>query len=201
VGLFKKHHSPDGDRWVLLGLGNPGRDYEATRHNAGAMVVEIVAERAGGKFKSHKSGCLIAEGNLAGERVVVARPTSFMNESGRPTRKLLDWYKSPVAKLIVVHDEIDIPFGEIRLKDGGGTAGHNGLKSLVQHLGTNQFVRVRFGVSRPRGREATVGHVLDRFSGSERKDLPDLLERAADAAERIVEVGTERAMNEFNTRA
>jgi PTH1 family peptidyl-tRNA hydrolase len=164
------------------------------------MAAEVLAERAGARFKSHKSGCLIAEGNLAGERVVVARPTSFMNESGRPTRKLLDWYKTPMSKLIVLHDEIDIPFGEIRIKEGGGTAGHNGLRSLVSHLGTNDFVRVRFGVSRPRGRDATVGHVLDRFSGSERKDLPGLIERAADAAERVIEVGAERAMNEINTR-
>lgn len=201
MGIFRRDPSPEGERWVLLGLGNPGREYEATRHNAGAIVAGILADRAGGRFKSHKSGCLIAQGSLAGERVVVARPTSFMNDSGRPTRKLLDWYKTPVSRLIVIHDEIDIPFGEIRLKDGGGTAGHNGLRSLVSHLGTNEFVRVRFGVSRPRGRDATVGHVLDRFSGSERKELPDLLESAADAAERIVEVGTERAMNEFNTRA
>lgn len=200
MGIFKRHAPDAADRWIVVGLGNPGEKYEDTRHNAGAMVVHKLAERVGGKLKSHRSGCLVAEGSLAGSRVVIARPTSFMNESGRPVRKLMDFYKAPLERLVVVHDEIDIPFGEIRLKAGGGTAGHNGLRSLVSHLGSNEFLRVRVGVSRPRGRDATVGHVLDRFSGAERKELPDLLERAADAVERIIEVGAERAMNEFNTR-
>ncbi|MEA2497635.1 MAG: peptidyl-tRNA hydrolase, family [Actinomycetota bacterium] len=200
MGIFKRHAPDAVDRWIVVGLGNPGEKYEDTRHNAGAMVVHKLAERVGGKLKSHRSGCLVAEGSLAGSRVVIARPTSFMNESGRPVRKLMDFYKAPLERLVVVHDEIDIPFGEIRLKAGGGTAGHNGLRSLVSHLGSNEFLRVRVGVSRPRGRDATVGHVLDRFSGAERKELPDLLERAADAVERIIEVGAERAMNEFNTR-
>ncbi|MCA1702503.1 MAG: aminoacyl-tRNA hydrolase [Actinobacteria bacterium] len=201
MGIFKKSHAEPDDRWIVLGLGNPGAKYEETRHNAGAMVAEVLAGRVGSKFKSHRSGCLVAEGSLSGERVVVARPTTYMNESGRPTRKLLDFYKAPSSKLIVLQDEIDIPFGEIRIKEGGGAAGHNGLRSIVSHLGTNEFLRVRFGISRPRGREATVGHVLDRFTGSERKLLPDLLQQAADAAERIMEVGAERAMNDFNTRS
>jgi PTH1 family peptidyl-tRNA hydrolase len=201
VSIFKRSAPDAGERWILVGLGNPGDRYEGTRHNAGAMVVDVLAQRVGSRLKSHRSGCLVAEGQLSGDRVVVARPTSFMNESGRPVRKLMDFYKAPLDKLVVIHDEIDIPFGEIRLKAGGGTAGHNGLKSIVSHVGSNDFLRVRFGVSRPRGRDATVGHVLDRFSGSERKELPDLLETAADAAERIVEVGAERAMNEYNTRA
>jgi PTH1 family peptidyl-tRNA hydrolase len=201
VSIFKRSAPDAGERWILVGLGNPGDRYEGTRHNAGAMVLEVLAQRIGSRFKSHRSGCLVAEGQLSGDRVVVARPTSYMNESGRPVRKLMDFYKAPLDKLVVIHDEIDIPFGEVRLKAGGGTAGHNGLKSIVSHVGSNDFLRVRFGVSRPRGRDATVGHVLDRFSRSERKELPDLLETAADAAERIVEVGAERAMNEFNTRA
>ncbi|MEA2460135.1 MAG: peptidyl-tRNA hydrolase, family [Actinomycetota bacterium] len=200
MGIFKKSHAEPEDRWIVLGLGNPGEKYEGTRHNAGAMIAEVLAGRVGSKLKSHKSGCLVAEGSLGGQRVVIARPTTYMNESGRPTRKLLDFYKTPPSRLIVLQDEIDIPFGEIRIKEGGGTAGHNGLRSIVSHLGTNDFLRVRFGVSRPRGREATVGHVLDRFTGSERKELPDLLETAADGVERIVEVGAERAMNEINTR-
>lgn len=201
MSIFKRSAPDAGERWILVGLGNPGDRYEGTRHNAGAMVLEVLAQRIGSRFKSHRSGCLVAEGQLSGDRVVVARPTSYMNESGRPVRKLMDFYKAPLDKLVVIHDEIDIPFGEVRLKAGGGTAGHNGLKSIVSHVGSNDFLRVRFGVSRPRGRDATVGHVLDRFSRSERKELPDLLETAADAAERIVEVGAERAMNEFNTRA
>lgn len=185
---------------MILGLGNPGERYENTRHNAGAMVVALLADRASSRLKSHRSGCLVAEGRLEGEPVVLARPTSYMNESGRPVRRLLDWYGAAPERLVVVHDEIDLPYGVVKIKSGGGTAGHNGLRSLVQHLGTNGFLRVRFGVSRPRGREATVGHVLDAFSGGERKELPDLLGRAADAVELVLTAGPERAMNEVNTK-
>lgn len=188
------------DRWIVLGLGNPGDRYAETRHNAGAMVIEELAGRLGAKLKSHRSGCLVAEGALGGGKLVVARPTSYMNESGRPASQLAKFYKVPAERLIVVHDELDIPFGEIRLKEGGGTAGHNGLKSVASHLHTKDFPRVRFGIGRPRGGDA-VDYVLQRFSGSERKDLPDLLARAGDAVERIMESGTERAMNEFNTRS
>jgi PTH1 family peptidyl-tRNA hydrolase len=199
--LFRRAHEDDAPgRTIVVGLGNPGAEYAATRHNAGARVVELLAERAGGSWKRHKSGCLVAEGTLAGRRVALARPTSYMNESGGPVGRLLRWYKVAPADLVVVHDEIDIPFGELRVKVGGGTAGHNGLGSLVSHLGTKDFVRVRVGVGRPRGRAGTVNHVLDGFSGAERKELPDLLERAGDAVERILEAGPERAMNEVNTR-
>ena len=199
--LFRRaHHSDAPDRTIVAGLGNPGAEYATTRHNAGARVVEFLAERASGSWKRHKSGCLVSEISFGGERVVLARPTSYMNESGRPLGGLLRWYKTAPADLIVVHDEIDIPFGEVRIKVGGGTAGHNGLGSLVSHLGTKDFIRVRVGVGRPRSREGAAGHVLDGFSGAERKELPDLLGRAADAVERIVEVGAERAMNEVNTR-
>lgn len=197
--LFRRARDDAPDRTVVVGLGNPGAEYAGTRHNAGARVVELLAERVSGTWKRHKTGCLVAEAQLAGERVVLARPTSYMNESGRPVGSLLRWYKTSPTELIVVHDEIDIPFGEVRIKVGGGTAGHNGLGSLIAHLGTKDFIRVRVGVGRPRGRGA-AGHVLDGFSGAERKELPDLLERAADAVERILEAGTERAMNEVNTR-
>ena len=197
MSLFRK--SPSDERWLVIGLGNPGERYAATRHNAGAMVIDEVTQRLGTKLKSHRSGCLVAEGLLCGEKLVAARPTSYMNESGRPVRQLAAFYKTPPGKVIVVHDELDIPFGDIRVKEGGGTAGHNGLKSVASHLGTKDFPRIRFGIGRPRGGDA-VDYVLQRFSGSERKDLPDLLTRAVDVVERILEHGTERAMNEFNTR-
>ena len=196
MGIFSK--SGDG-RWVVVGLGNPGEKYAGTRHNAGALVIDVLAARISSKLKSHKSGCATAEGHLAGESAVLARPMSYMNESGRPVRSLMSFYKSPLERLIVVHDELDIPFGEVRVKEGGGTAGHNGLKSLASHMGSKDFVRVRFGIGRPRGGDA-ADYVLQRFSGSERRDLDDLLGHAADAVERIIEVGTEKAMNEFNTR-
>ena len=187
-------------RYVVVGLGNPGQRYAETRHNAGALALDVLLERAGGRLKSHKSGCLVAEVTLRGDRVVLARPTSYMNESGRPVGGLLRWYKQPPANLIVVHDEIDIPFGDVRVKSGGGTAGHNGLGSIVRHLGTKDFVRVRVGVGRPPGAREAAGHVLAGFSAGERKELPFVLIAAADAAEAVVADGVERAMNEFNTR-
>ncbi|HEX2050580.1 MAG TPA: aminoacyl-tRNA hydrolase [Actinomycetota bacterium] len=193
--------SASGDRWIVVGLGNPGERYADTRHNAGARVVDVLLERAGASLKRHKSGCLVAEVALAGERAVLARPVSYMNDSGGPVRALASWYKAPSERVVVVHDEIDLPFGAVRVKAGGGTAGHRGLDSIVAHLGTKDFVRVRVGVGRPRGARDAVDHVLAGFSSSERKELPDLLERSADAVERILEAGAERAMNEFNTRA
>ena len=199
--LFRRApHEDAPDRSIVVGLGNPGDEYASTRHNAGARVVEVLLDRAGASFKRHKSGCLVAETTLAGRRVALARPISYMNESGGPVGRLARWYKVPASDLVVVHDEIDIPFGEVRVKVGGGTAGHNGLGSLVSHLGTKDFIRVRVGVGRPRGRSGAVDHVLNGFSSAERKVLPDLLDRAADAVERMLEVGVERAMNEVNTR-
>ena len=185
-------------RRIVVGLGNPGPEYADTRHNVGAMVVATLLERTGARLKSHKSGCATAEVTLAGERVVLARPTSFMNESGRPVRALASWYKSGVERIVVVHDELDIPFGTVKVKQGGGTAGHNGLGSIVSHLGSPDFARVRVGIGRPRSDSGATDHVLQRFSAGERKELPGLLEAAADAVERIIEVGAERTMNEVN---
>lgn len=188
----------DDGRWIVAALGNPGERYAGNRHNIGIMVLEKLLDRSGMKLKGHKSGCLVADATVAGERVVLARPTTYMNESGRPIGALVRFYGTPPEKLIVVHDEIDIPFAEIRIKEGGGLAGHNGLRSIADHLGTKDFIRVRVGVGRPPGRTEAAGHVLANFSSSERKELPNVLEAAADAVERIIEVGPERAMNETN---
>ncbi|MDQ3751588.1 MAG: aminoacyl-tRNA hydrolase [Actinomycetota bacterium] len=191
----------DGDeRWIVVGLGNPGERYAGNRHNAGAMALEVLLRRAGASLKKHRSGALVGEGSLGGQRVVMARPTTHMNDSGRPVQALLRWYKSPNERLIVIHDELDIPFGGVRVKQGGGTAGHNGLRSLVSHLSGPDFDRVRIGISRPRAGGDPVGYVLGDFSAAERKELPDLLERAADATERIIEAGPEAAMNTYNPR-
>ena len=186
---------------MIFGLGNPGPRYENTRHNIGVRVVEALVERMGGTLKSHKAGALVAEGNLAGQKAILGRSTGYMNDSGLPAGKLLRFYKVPADHLIVVHDEIDIPFGEIRIKLGGGTAGHNGLKSISDHLGTKSFVRVRFGASRPRQQRGAADHVLAEFNPTERKELPQLIEEAADAVELILDKGADRAMNEVNTRA
>ena len=201
MGLFGRGRpNSDDSRWIVAGLGNPGSRYERTRHNAGVVVIEELLRRNQATFKRHKSGCLVAEAGFGDNRLVLARPTSYMNESGRPLRELVRWYKSSADHLVVVHDELDIPFGEVRIKVGGGTAGHNGLNSLASHLGTKDFPRVRVGVSRPRGRQDAADYVLSEFSSAERKELPDIVSVAADAAERICEVGIERAMNEVNTR-
>ena len=201
MSLFRRSPRPEVDRYIVVGLGNPGDKYARTRHNIGVMTVEKLLERTGTSFKSHKSGCLIAETQLGDERVVLARPTTYMNDSGRPVRELSRWYKAPPEHLIVVHDELDLPFSEIRVKSGGGTAGHNGLGSIVSHLGTKDFLRVRVGIGRPPGRKEAVGHVLNEFSAGERKELPDVIERAADAVEEVLNAGVERAMNVYNTRA
>lgn len=161
-------------------------------------MVEELAGRAGSALKRHKSGSLIAEVILSGGRAVLARPAAFMNDSGRPVGALLRFYKSPPQHLVVVHDELDIPFGRVRIKAGGGTAGHNGLASVVSHIGSRDFVRVRLGISRPGGGRDAVGYVLADFSPAERKQLPEVVGRAADAVERLVERGVEAAMNEFN---
>ena len=198
--FFRRSSSEEDGRWIVFGLGNPGDRYAKTRHNVGVLVADHLLARTGSRFKSHKSGALVAEASLGGERVVLARSTGYMNESGRPLGQLLRFYKTPPEQVIVVHDELDIPFGEVRVKVGGGTAGHNGLKSVGNHLSSKEFVRVRIGISRPSGRLDAADYVLQNFSGSERSQLDDIIERGADAVERIIEVGTERAMNEFNTR-
>lgn len=200
MSLFRRSARDAEDRWVIVGLGNPGEKYAKTRHNMGVMVIDVLLERVRASLKSHKSGCLIAESDLSGERVVLARSTSYMNDSGRPIRELARWYKVPPERLIVVHDELDIEFEEIRVKQGGGTAGHNGLGSIASHLGTRDFLRVRVGIGRPKGRSGAVGHVLDGFSSTEKKELPFILERAADAVEAIVSDGVEQAMNRFNAK-
>jgi PTH1 family peptidyl-tRNA hydrolase len=196
--LRRSHGDGDG-RSLIAGLGNPGQRYAGTRHNVGIMVLDVLLDRTGGSLRRHKSGCLIADESLAGHKVVLARPLSYMNESGRPLRDLARFYKISSESTIIVHDELDIPFESVRIKINGGTAGHNGLRSIESHFGNRDFVRVRVGIGRPsRGRNAT-GHVLDTFSASERRALDDVLARAADAVERILEVGADRAMNEVNT--
>jgi PTH1 family peptidyl-tRNA hydrolase len=182
--------------WVVVGLGNPGPEYASTRHNVGAMVADELAGRMGGRFAAHKRGRAdVVEGRLAGERVVVAKPRSYMNESGGPVSALTAFYKVPAERLVVLHDELDIPFAALRLKLGGGVNGHNGLKSIRRSLGTADFLRERIGIGRPPGRQDPADFVLRPFSGAERRDLTLLLDRAADAVELLLTQGLERAQN------
>lgn len=188
--------------WLVVGLGNPGPSYAATRHNAGAMVVDLLAERAGAKFKAHRRHrAEVAEvrlGGVPGARAVLARPRSYMNESGGPVARLAAFYKVAPQCLLVIHDELDLPFGALRLKCGGGDNGHNGLRSVRAALGHGEYSRLRVGVGRPPGRMDPSTYVLKPFSSSERQELDLVIDRAADAVEAVVTQGLVYAQNHFN---
>ncbi|MEW1654565.1 aminoacyl-tRNA hydrolase [Streptomyces sp. NPDC057555] len=189
--------------WLIVGLGNPGPEYAGNRHNVGFMVADLLAERMGGRFKAHKARAQVVEGRIgppgpSGRRVVVAKPSSFMNLSGGPTTALRDFYKVPVANIVAVHDELDIDHGALRLKLGGGDNGHNGLKSITKSLGAD-YHRVRFGIGRPPGRMPVADFVLKDFSSAERKELAYFVDRAADAVEALVLEGLERAQTTYNS--
>jgi len=190
------------DGWIVVGLGNPGPSYADTRHNVGYLVTDELAARMGSTWKAHKSGrAQIVEGRLGGIpgiRTVLGRARSYMNESGGPVSTLLSFFKAEPDQLIVVHDEVDIPYGDIRIKFGGGDNGHNGLKSLRKSLGTGDYYRVRVGVGRPSGRQETADYVLGPFGSVERRELDLHVNRAADAAESLMTIGLDATQNEFN---
>ena len=185
-------------RWLIVGLGNPGPEYAGNRHNAGRMVAELLARRMGASFKRHRSRSDIAEGTLAGVPVTVGIARSYMNLSGGPVAALRDFYKIPPERIVVIHDELDVPFGEIRLKRGGGAGGHNGLRSLSASLGSPDYFRVRLGIGRSPGRMDPADFVLRDFSAAERKELPLLVELGADAVEALLRDGLEPAQNAFH---
>ncbi|MDP9797865.1 PTH1 family peptidyl-tRNA hydrolase [Catenuloplanes nepalensis] len=193
----------DDAPWLIVGLGNPGKEYAGNRHNVGFMVAELLAKRVGGKFGRHRRAVAdVAEGRLGigGPRLVLARPLTYMNLSGGPAAALAQFYKIPVEHVIAVHDELDIPFGELRAKRGGGEGGHNGLRSMSKSLASKEYARVRFGVGRPPGRQDPADYVLSDFAGAERKELEFLIDRAADFTEMIVEKGLEPAQNYYHGR-
>jgi PTH1 family peptidyl-tRNA hydrolase len=179
------------ETWLIVGLGNPGPKYSGNRHNVGQMVLDELAARIGGSFSSHRSRAMVLEGRLGigGPRVVLAKPLTYMNESGGPTAGAAKFYGVAPDHVVAVHDEIDIPFDAVRLKIGGGEGGHNGLRDISKALGTKDYYRVRVGVGRPPGRMEAADHVLRDFSTAERKDLPFLLSEAADAVELLVREG------------
>ncbi|WP_067710572.1 aminoacyl-tRNA hydrolase [Nocardia yamanashiensis] len=184
---------------LVVGLGNPGPDYERTRHNVGFMVADVLAERVGGRFGVHKkSGADLLEARLDGRKVLLAKPRTYMNLSGRPVAGLAKFFNVPASDIIVVHDELDLPFGAVRLKLGGGEGGHNGLRSISQAIGTKDYLRVRFGIGRPPGRQDPADYVLKPFSAPERKEVPVIVEQAADAVELLLRVGLEAAQNQLH---
>jgi PTH1 family peptidyl-tRNA hydrolase len=186
------------DWWLIVGLGNPGAQYAANRHNAGFRVVELLAERARTGFKRDRSGAQVATARLDRTPVVLAKPMTFMNVSGRPVAAVSRFYKIPSERIVVVHDELDIPFGSVRLKLGGGDNGHNGLRSITAALGSRDYQRIRVGIGRPPGRMDAADFVLADFAAAERADLPEILERSADAAETLILHGLAVAQNEFH---
>ncbi|GAA1470559.1 aminoacyl-tRNA hydrolase [Microbacterium thalassium] len=177
--------------WLVVGLGNPGPRYEATRHNVGQMVLDELASRRGESFRAHKANARVAETWLrpGAAKMILAKPNSFMNVSGGPVANLARFYGVEPEQVVIVHDELDIPFDTIKLKTGGGHGGHNGVRDVAKALGTPEFPRVRVGIGRPPGRQDAADWVLDPFAGAERQNLPILLSDAADAVEKLIDEG------------
>ena len=188
--------------WLVVGLGNPGPDYAANRHNVGQMVLDILADRISASFKTHKANASVAEGRLGfgGPKIILAKPSTYMNNSGGPVSGLMKFYDVAIQNVIVIHDELDIDAGAVRVKQAGGHAGHNGLRDIIAAADSNDFVRVRVGIGRPPGRMDAADFVLKNFSAEERKELPLLLALSADAVEEIVTKGALEAMNSVNAK-
>ena len=188
------------DSWLVVGLGNPGPGYAGHRHNVGQMALAELAHRVSATFKSHKANASVAEARLApgGPKLILAKPNTFMNLSGGPVAQLLRFYDLDAGQLIVLHDELDIPFDTIRLKSGGGNGGHNGVRDIAAAIGTPDFTRVRIGIGRPPGRQDAADFVLKPFTGAEREVLPSLLADAADATELVITDGLLVAQARFH---
>ncbi len=192
--------------WLIVGLGNPGERYAKNRHNAGFMVADELAARIGGRFSAHRTRAQVLEGRLppsggqTGPRLVLAKPSVFMNESGGPVAGLLAFYRIPLERLLVVHDELDLPLGLVRLKLGGGEGGHNGLRSITRSTGSTSYARVRLGIGRPPGRMEPADFVLRDFSVAERSDVALMVGEAADAVEGVLVSGFARIQGEANAK-
>ncbi len=196
--------SPDAERrgtpadYLVVGLGNPGDEYARTRHNVGTDVIEILAKRHSAKLRKGKERAFVDEVRVGDLRVAMAIPQTYMNDSGDAVRLLAHRYGVTTEQIIILHDELDLPVAALRIKEGGGLAGHNGLRSIKSHLHSDAFLRVRIGVGKPTSSAQGADHVLDRFSKRDRKEIDVTLELAADAVEAIVSDGVEAAMNRFN---
>jgi PTH1 family peptidyl-tRNA hydrolase len=189
------------DPWLVVGLGNPGKEYAANRHNVGFLVADLLASRIGAKFgRSKRSHADVAEGRLGfgGPKLILVKPLTYMNLSGAPVSQLAQFFKVPLENVIAVHDELDVPFGQVRVKRGGGEGGHNGLRSMSKSLATKEYARVRFGIGRPPGRQDPADYVLSDFGAVERKELDFLVDRAADVVEAVVTEGVEWAQNKYH---
>ena len=183
---------------LVVGLGNPGDEYRGSRHNVGADVVELLARRHAGRLRKRKERALVDEVTIDVQRVALAVPLTYVNDSGNAVGALVRRFGVDPEQLVVVHDELDLPVAELKVKSGGGLAGHNGLRSIVEHLHTQDFQRVRIGVGKPVSKERGADHVLNRFGKRERAEVDVTVEQAADAVEMIVRDGVDAAMNRFN---
>jgi PTH1 family peptidyl-tRNA hydrolase len=186
--------------FLIVGLGNPGPRYAATRHNVGFMVVDELARRHGMRLAGRQANAHYARGEIAGQKVILAQPQTFMNNSGQAVRALASYYKVPPERVLIIYDEVALPTGTIRIREKGSSAGHNGVKSVIQHMGTENIPRIRVGVDRPSDpRHNQIDWVLGRFTKEEQPLIEDAISRSADAVEYILRTGYERAMNVYNT--
>ncbi len=184
--------------FLVVGLGNPGREYRDTRHNIGFMVIDQLCKSLGVSMTRVQSRALIATGTLEGQKIVLAKPQTFMNLSGQAVGGLVRFYKSPADRLLVAHDDLDLPLGTLRLRPGGGSAGQKGMGSIIQQLGTQEFARLRLGIGRPPGQMDPAAYVLQRFTGAEQEILSQVLDRAVAAVRTIIREGLNAAMNQYN---
>ena len=203
INLFRRKISEptlDGETavYLLVGLGNPGREYRDSRHNAGFMVIDRLAAVLGVKLTRVQNRALTGSGIMGEAKIVLAKPQTYMNLSGESVSGLLRFYKIPHENLIVIHDDIDLPFGVLRMRPGGGSAGQKGVQSIIERIGTQDFPRLRFGIGRPAGSKGGAGYVLNHFHAEEQKELPFLIDAAAAAVRLFVTDGLEAAMNRYN---
>jgi PTH1 family peptidyl-tRNA hydrolase len=186
---------------LIVGLGNPGEQYQANRHNLGFLTVDYLAGRHGISLQRRGFDALLGQGRIAGEAVFLAKPQTFMNLSGVAVEKLLAYFRTDIEDLLVIHDDLDLPFPTMRLKKGGGSGGHKGLASIIEHLGSSDFFRVRIGIGKPARKGMVESYVLSPFTAEEQRELPDIITAAGDAAGEIVENGIESAMRIYNGRS
>ena len=197
-GQEEKQAESRSNVYLVVGLGNPGRDYRETRHNIGFMLVDLLARRLQANFTRVESKALVTKADRPGARLVMAKPQTFMNLSGQAVSALVRFYKVPLQNMIVAYDDVDLPFGALRLRPAGGTGGHKGMKSIIESLGSQEFARLRMGIGRPPGRMDAADYVLQVFSKAEAEILPGVLERGVEALLCYTTEGLQSAMNKFN---
>jgi len=189
---------PSGETYLIVGLGNPGRDYKDSRHNIGFMLVDVLASRLKVDFTRTQSKALVTTGYYQGHKIILAKPQTYMNKSGHAVNALIKFYKLKPDHFLLAYDDVDLPFASIRMKPSGGSAGHKGMESIIEQIGISDFSRLRLGVGRPPGHRKAANYVLKPFSKDETDFLNNFLERAADAAQAFVTHGIEYAMTHFN---